>query len=322
MTSARDALPPALAALLLVPATLAAQTTGTLSVHGPDSPTAAIITGNESTEGGIGTRPVQWNDADVHSLVGQSFLVPGSGETTLNAIFLYLTFYWPPFPDFADPSLSLKIFEGDHTQQGDPIATFSYDATGLPADVTSLNWLRFGLDGGVPVTAGRTYSFLMVFESFDEQHYLSFRRHKNSTGFPDGEELRAGNNYAIDQWATNPWNPDGADNERPRPLGGDLWFHIEGPGAVEDTPPVVTRIEYHDTGDQISLWWEPEAGATYSVNWSPDLAGFSGVVADDVLAGFSGVVADDVGDSETRPYTFASPSANAAKLFFTVRKNP
>ena len=203
--------------------------TASMSNEGASAPPVDVIAQNlnQST---AGNRPVQWNNATTHSLIGQSFTA--AADATAEGITLKLD----SAENFAlhnAASFRLKVFGGTDSSAGE-IGSYEYDATGLGSAAAG-DWIRFGLASGVGLAAGNSYSFLIVCGSEDSDHLTSFERSKVAADYAGGTELRAGNYYDIANWETDPWDVvAGATQDDVSPQAGHLLFVVDGP---ETTAP-------------------------------------------------------------------------------------
>jgi hypothetical protein len=80
----------------------------------------------------------------------------------------------------------------------------------------------------MPVTAGTTYSFLIVNGAEDPDHVTNFERTKEAGDYPAGTELRAGNSYDIANWDTDPWDIAAPVGTTVSPQSGNLLFFVDG----------------------------------------------------------------------------------------------
>lgn len=227
------------------PAMLAALETGAMSNSGTSVPAGDIIVAQNLNQTTAGNRPVQWNNSTQHSLIGQSFTA--TADATLGGIALTLNTA-EDFSQHSAQSFRLKVFAGTDSSAAE-IGSFEYDATGLGSAAVG-DWIRFGLGSGVPVTTGSSYTFLVVCGSEDPDHLTSFKRTKETTDYAGGAEMRAGNNYDIANWETDPWDVvAGATQDDVDPQAGHLLFSIDGseitaPPTTNETVTVAGRWQH------------------------------------------------------------------------------
>lgn len=232
-------------------------------------PAAYSIAQHTYTAGATARIPVEranWSDTyQVHSVSGQSFLASKTAVAGSISVFLDTS---EDFTGYNANSIELKVFEGDHlTRNTNALATFVYDPTVLGDDVNDI-WLEFGLDAGISMTEGNTYSFLFCFNSESKAHSFSFRRAKDSASYADGDELRGANSYDIFNWDTDPWDDvefigSSVSNSHPS-ADGDLFFSVNE-FIVGNVPPLaddITMSTLQNTAVDITL-------SGYDINGDP-----------------------------------------------------
>ncbi len=279
-----------------------------------------------STTGDVGIRPVEWRSATVHSVSGQSFVA--SKTATAGSISVLLTSL-EDFTGYDVDSIELKVFEGDHiTRNATALDSFVYDPTVLGDGVQNV-WLEFGLDAGISMTNGNTYSFLFCFNAESTNHTFSFKRAKNSPLYPDAEELRGGNLYDIINWSTDPWDDQAPIGSSVAALGGDLFFSVNEL-ITENIAPVaddIAKSTLQTNAVEITLSGFDANGdaLTFAIQDSPTNGTLTGTAPDMTYAadlGFFGIdtftyVAND-GTTNSEPATVTITVLESSGLMSSV----
>jgi len=118
------------------------------------------------------------------------------------------------------------VFQGNNSSATE-IGSFTYDATSL-GNRSAGDWIQFGFDSGISLTAGAQYSFLLVNGSESTVHTTSFKRTKTAGDYSGGDQLRAGNNYDISNWESDPWDAADPVGAAVAPLADNLLFMVFG----------------------------------------------------------------------------------------------
>jgi hypothetical protein len=241
-----------------------------MSNLGPGAPTENIVAQN-LTQSTAGIRPVQWNNATTHSLIGQSFTA--TTDAAAEGIALKLDSA-EAFASYDPASFRMKLFEGD-----DPSATllgeYAFDATGV-GNAASGDWIRFGLGAGIPLTSGTVYSFLIVNGAEDPDHISNFERTKVADDYTGGTELRAGNNYDIANWDSDPWDVvAGATQDDVQPQAGHLLFSVDGSPVAVTNPTETVTGRWQHPGWPITIRMDDNDGRTVT-HRLPEMV-FSGI---------------------------------------------
>ena len=221
--------------------------TPTVEDVGTATPSAGAIASHLApvTEG---NREVRWDSATVHSLGGQSFKAVADGTAKSITLKVRST---ETFANWTSDSFQIQVFDGVGAASTS-LGFYKYDATALGS--WNNHWVKFSLGSGIPMTNGVTYSFLIVCGAEDSDHRINFGRDGNSAEYSDGNEMRGGNAYDVENFATDPWDvaaPIGQTVNTAQT--GDMLFSIDGDIGPPISPLEQWIIDYALTGSATNL---------------------------------------------------------------------